>query len=296
MRTFSIIFLSFCSCMGFSQPKPSLDSVAAHIGQLLLQHKGNFAVAFKDPASGKTLFINEHALFHAASTMKTPVMMEVYQQAAAGLLSMNDAVPVHNHFKSIADSSVYTLDSADDSEHELYTKIGTNMRLYDLVYAMIIRSSNLATNIVIEKVGAPNVMRTMRHMGAQQIQVLRGVEDNKAFAAGLNNKVTAYDLMLLYEALANGRAVNAAASTDMIDILLHQEFNDIIPARLPAGVKVAHKTGNITGVHHDSGIVYLPDGRKYVLVLLSSGWDDEGDAIAAMAEVSRLLYSWMITS
>lgn len=280
--------------MSFSQHTIPIDSLRQQVLQQLAPHKGFFAVAFKDIATGETLLINEQESFHAASTMKTPVMIEAYRQAAAGKFSLQDSVIIHNEFKSIADGSPFSLDSTDDSELDLYKRIGSKASWYDLIYAMIIRSSNLATNMVIEQVGATNVMQTMRNMGAHKIQVLRGVEDNKAFRKGLNNTVTAYDLMLLYEQLAKGQAVNAQASQAMIDILLHQAFNDIIPAKLPAGVKVAHKTGFIQSIHHDSGIVFLPDGRKYVLVLLSRGWEEEKDAVGIMAEVSQMVYQWFV--
>lgn len=130
----------------------------------------------------------------------------------------------------------------------------------------------------------------MRQLGANDIQVLRGVEDGKAFAKGLNNVVTAYDLMLIYTALAEGRLVNREACDQMIRILLDQQHNTLIPAYLPKEVKVAHKTGSITGVHHDSGIVYLPDGRKYVLVILSRKLEDSDAATEAMARVSEMIW------
>jgi len=133
----------------------------------------------------------------------------------------------------------------------------------------------------------------MRQLGANDIQVLRGVEDNKAFEKGLVNTTTAHDLAMIFEKIAKGEAVNADASQAMVNILLDQKFNEIIPALLPSNVKVAHKTGSITHVHHDSGIVILPDGRKYVLVLLSKDWDDEKLTIQTMANISLLIYKYV---
>ena len=158
---------------------------------------------------------------------------------------------------------------------------------------MIIVSSNFATNLIIELVDAKNVSATMQQLGTKDIHVLRGVEDGKAFAKGMNNTITAHGLMILFEKMAKGETVTPAASQAMIDILLDQKFNDIIPAELPAGVKVAHKTGSITGVHHDSGIIFLPNGKKYVLVLLSKNLKDEKAAIKAMAKVSKLIYEFV---
>jgi beta-lactamase class A len=286
---FVIFFSLFISCQTTITP----ETLKTDIAKELANTKGEFAVAFKNLQTGEEILINEKEFFHAASTMKTPVMIEVFKQAGEGNFSLNDSITIKNEFKSIVDSSTYQLDSADDSEKELYIKIGQKRKLSDLVYDMIIVSSNLATNMIIEWVDAKKVTATMRSYGAKDIEVLRGVEDGKAYEKGLNNRVTAYDLMLIFEKLATGKAVSSEASDQMINILLDQRFNDIIPARLPKDVRVAHKTGWITGLHHDSGIVYLPDGRKYVLVLLSKKLEDEKAGIEAMAKVSEMVYKFV---
>lgn len=274
--------------------KPSaLETLKLDIEKELAKNEGTFAVAFKDLQTGDTLFINARETFHAASTMKTPVMIEVYKQAHEGVWSLTDSVDVKNEFKSIVDGSLYSLDSTDDSERNLYKQVGKKRTVADLTYDMIIVSSNLATNLVIEYVDARKVTQTMRELGAKDIQVLRGVEDNKAYQQGLNNTTTAFDLMLIFEHLAKGELVSKEACDDMIRILLDQKFKEIIPAKLPVEVKVAHKTGSITGVRHDSGIVFLPDGRKYVLVLLSKEMKNTDAGIESMAVASELVYKYI---
>jgi beta-lactamase class A len=254
---------------------------------------GDFALAFKDLSTGRQLFIREHEHFHAASTMKTPVLLEIYRQAAAGQLSLEDSIVLRNEFVSIVDSSTYQLDSADDSETELYRHLGEKRSIKDLVYQMITVSSNFATNLLIARVGPANIGVTLHQLGLDEIHVLRGVEDDKAFQKGLNNTVTAAGLALLFEKMAKGKLVSRRASKEMIRILLDQHFNDIIPAGLPSGTKVAHKTGWIKGVHHDSGIVFLPDGRKYVLVLLSKDLADDHAGAKALAAVSGVIYQYV---
>jgi CubicO group peptidase (beta-lactamase class C family)/beta-lactamase class A len=258
------------------------------------QPQAHFAVAVRDCSSGTSFYLNEHESFHAASTMKTPVLIEAYKLIAGHQLSLDEPLLVHLDFVSIADSSRYMLDSASDSEKELYGRTGQKLPLRELLYKMITESSNLATNLVIERVGATRVMATMREMGARDIQVLRGVEDNKAFERGMNNTTTAYDLLLLFDALASGKAVDAASCEAMIAILKDQHFKESIAGRLPMDVQVASKSGWITGVCHDSGIVFLPDGRKYVIVLLSKGITDEGIAHDVLAEVSRIVYDHVV--
>jgi beta-lactamase class A len=271
----------------------TLPQLTEAIKDSLAKQEGSFAVAFKDLSTGSQLFINEHEAFHAASTMKTPVLVEVYKQAAEGRFSLSDSVLVKNEFRSIVDSSTYSLNPEDDSEKDLYTLIGTKRTLYQLVYDMIIMSSNLATNLVIELVDAKKVTQTMRQLGAPDIQVLRGVEDSKAFQKKLNNTTTAYDLLMIFEKIALDKVVDSTASKAMIDVLLDQHFNEVIPGQLPKEVKVAHKTGSITGVLHDSGIIFLPDGRKYVLVLLSKDIKDEQVIKRTLAGVSKLIYQYV---
>ncbi len=291
----SIIFTCSLVYTAMAQPtRQTLSMLKKQIEQRFEATPGTFALAFKNLDNPKeTLFIHEKETFHAASTMKTPVMMEVYKQAAAGKFSLTDSIVIKNEFKSIVDGSPYAMDIADDSGEGLYQMIGKPMTIQALVYDMITYSSNLATNILIDLVGAKLVMQTMQEMGAKDIQVLRGVEDTKAFEKGLNNTTTAYDLSLMFEKLAQGRVINKEASQQMIEVLLDQQFKDIIPVYLPKEVKVAHKTGSITAVEHDSGIVYLPDGKKYVLVLLSKGLKDAKEGKETMARVSKMIYDYV---
>ncbi len=293
-----IAVLVFCmlSKTAYMQKKEPLEDLKKEIESKLAISKTHFGIAFKNLQTGQTLHINDKDVFHAASTMKTPVLLELFKQASAGRFSMTDSIVVENSFSSIVDGSQYSLNSGDDSEAELYKLVGSKITIASLAYEMIIQSSNLATNILIELVKPDSVMSTMKSMGANDIKVLRGVEDGKAYEKGLNNTTTAYDLLLIYEQMANKKLVSAAASKEMIRILLDQRFNEIIPALLPTSVKVAHKTGSITGIQHDSGIVFLPDGTQYVLILLSR-FDpvDEKQVIKAMADVSKLVYDHMIS-
>lgn len=283
-----LVFGLFISC----DQGPSLDDLRESIEKEFNAEEGTFALAYHNVSTGEELLINADESFHAASTMKTPVMIEVYKQAAEGLLNLNDSIIVKNTFYSIVDRSTYQLDSTDDSEKNLYNKIGQKRAISDLVYDMIIVSSNLATNLVIDLVDAKNVTATMRDIGAMDINVLRGVEDIKAFRQGLSNTTTAYDLMIIYKKMAKHAIVNPQASEEMIEILKDQKFNEIIPAYLPDGVKVAHKTGVITALHHDSGIVMLPDGRQYVLILLSKELGDFDSGTERMAKVSKMIYDY----
>ncbi|SDE61417.1 beta-lactamase class A [Pricia antarctica] len=256
---------------------------------------GDVAVVFYTLSDPKdSLFINENEKFHAASTMKVPVMIELFKQAEQGKIDLNDSILLKNEFKSIVDGSSYSMDVSDDSDDVVYGQIGSKVALRDLMYSMITVSSNLATNVLIELVGAKKVTGTMRDLGAENIEVLRGVEDQKAYNQGLSNSTTAKDLLLIMEGIADGSAGTPEDCEIMIAILKEQQFNDIVPFYLPKNVSVAHKTGSITGVHHDTAIVFLPDGRSYILVLLSKNLENFDKGTEQLAGISKTVYDYMM--
>jgi beta-lactamase class A len=270
------------------------QQLLAAIQQVFSSQPGVFALAAKHLPDGDTLFINEREMFHAASTMKTPVMIEIFRQAAEGKIRLEDTLLVRNEFFSIVDGSSYQLTPADDSDDEVYQKIGTGQTIEYLLFHMITRSSNLATNLLMTLATGEQVTATLRNLGAPTMQVMRGVEDSKAYRQGLNNVTSAFDLMKVFEQIALGKAVNKEASQQMVNILLQQFHKDLIPAKLPEGTRVAHKTGWITGVHHDSGIIFLPGGGQLVLVLLSKKATDEPATKQMLATIARLVYDFYV--
>lgn len=272
-----------------------LESARSRIQELAAaSHAETVAVACHDLETGDELVINADESFHAASTMKVPIMMAIFDQIRAGALDIDQRVPITNDFISLADGSHYSVSPESDSEASLYKKVGQTETIRELMRLMIDYSSNLATNILIEKVSPQKIMDLMRTIGANRIQVLRGVEDGKAFSRGLNNTTTARDLMIIMRLIAERRAVSDTASGKMVDIMLGQKFNEGIPAGLPPAVKVAHKTGSITRINHDAAIVYPPGRKPYVLVVLTRGIDSEPVAHKLIADISRAVYQAVI--
>jgi beta-lactamase class A len=281
--------LSLCAQAAGQSKK--VDGLEAKVRALVAESGAEtVAVAFRDLETGRELLINPGVSFHAASTMKVPVMLELYREARAGELSLDVRLPVRNEFKSIADGSAFSVSPEDDSEQTLYKKVGGTETVRELLRLMITESSNLATNILIERVTPERVMRLMRGMGARDIRVLRGVEDGKAFERGLNNTTTARDLLILLRAVAEGRAVSPDAAREMADVLAAQKFNEGVPAGLPAGLRVAHKTGSITKIEHDAAIVYPPGRKPYVLVVMVRGIAEPARAHRLIADISRAVY------
>ena len=270
----------------------SRDSLLERIQARIAEEPGvQVGLAYIDLASGDTLFLNADTSFHAASTMKVPLMIELFRRANTGSFRMNQGLLLVNQFASIVDGSLYALDSSSDSDTTLYHRIGERVRVDTLLRLMITRSSNFATNTLITLVGADAVTKTMRSLGAKRIQVLRGVEDGKAFEKGLNNTTTARDLGLILRAIEEGRAASPVATREMLRILMAQEFNEKIPAGLPPGTPAAHKTGEITAISHDAAIVYPPGRKPYVLVVLTRGIADGGKSSKLIADISTIVYA-----
>jgi beta-lactamase class A len=284
------LLLGLVPCgVGAAQSLPPLrERLAARVAQAPATGVGLYYRSLTRPDS---LLLDANVRFHAASTMKLPVMIQVFRDADAGLLRLDDSLTVHVIFPSLVDGSPFEVDKADDSDSTLYGRVGRPASLRDLLELMITRSSNLATNLLIERVGAARAQASARALGAWSIQVLRGVEDGKAYRAGLNNTVTARDLGVLLAAIAQSRAAGPASCREMLRILEAQEFNEGIPVGLPPGTRVAHKTGWIGEVvYHDAAVVFPPRGG-YVLVVLTGGIKQDSVAHNLVADVSRMVYA-----
>ena len=267
---------------------PTAAPLEARLRHIIQSSAAEVAVAYRALDGSRELFIDADTPFHAASTMKVPVMIELFRQARSGRVSLDEQLTVRNEFHSIVDGTPYKLSEGDDSDTEVYAAAGRSLTLRHLCELMITVSSNFAANLLIERVGVENVRRTVTALGADGMEVLRGVEDQKAFDKGMNNTTTARALAVLLDRIAHGTAVDAAADSEMLAILKRQKFNDAIPAGLPEGTVVAHKTGSITRIHHDAAIVFA--ARPYVLVLLVRGIEDQKKSAALMAEQSRAVY------
>ena len=254
------------------------------------------AVAVQELETGAFIHINADESFHPASTMKVPVMMEVFHQASQGLFSLNDLLKIVNSFTSIADGSKYSLDIIDDSETSLYARISESESLQELTRLMIVRSSNLATNILIEKVGVQPINAFLQELGIQGVTVARGIEDKAAFRLGINSSATARGLTQMMTLIAEGKVVSKEASQQMIEIMLGQEFNESIPALLPKSVKVAHKTGWTGEFYHDTGIIFSESRKPYAISILTHGFpeNNEEEAHACMAEISKMVFEQIV--
>jgi len=252
------------------------------------------AVALHDSESGFELHYNADRWFHAASTIKVPILLGVFAAIDRGELLPHSRVHVRNRFLSVVESVPFRVESGRDANSAVHNAIGKMMRVDELAYHMITTSSNLATNLLLGVIGPESVTETLRQLRVDDgIDLKRGVEDELAFEKGISNMVTANGLLRILVMLAEGKAFSPALSRRMMDILHGQEFNQGIPARLPKAARVAHKTGEISTVAHDAGVVYLPKRKPYSLVVLTE-WDPNVSGRSrTIASISHLIYEML---
>lgn len=250
------------------------------------------AVCVHDEETGFAFDYHGDRWFHAASTIKVAILLGVFAAVHRGALVPQSRLHVRNRFFSAYDGAPYRIAADRDSDDEVQDAVGKTMRVDELARHMIAVSSNLATNLLLDLVGVENVRRTLDAFDLRGIDLRRGVEDERAFEHGISNRVTAEGLVALLRLIAEERAFTPALSREMLDILHQQEFKKGIPARLPPGTRVAHKTGDISTVAHDAGVVYLPARRPYVLAVLTEWAPDEGAGRRAtsIAAVSYAVY------
>ncbi|HYS52916.1 MAG TPA: serine hydrolase [Thermoanaerobaculia bacterium] len=277
---------------------PAKDSIAAaevslyrNVLKIKEEHDlESLGIAFYDAQTTIQWAYNGDHYFHAASTMKLAVLLAVFRQVDHGALALDAPVHVRNRFTSIVNQEPFMLDLGGDADPDVYGHLGRTLTIRELAYWMITKSSNLATNLLVDVVGIQTIQQALDELEIDGVRILRGVEDQAAFDAGLNNEVTANGLLKLLRLIAEERAYSKNASAEMLKILLEQQYRSGIPAGLPKEARVAHKTGNISTVHHDAGIVFVEDRKPYVLVILTQFRAETGRG-TAVADVSRDIFN-----
>jgi len=248
------------------------------------------SVALHDIESGNELSYEGDRWYHGASTIKVAILLAVYGEIARGRLAPQSRLHVRNRFLSAYDGSPFRVLADRDADSEVHAAIGKTMRVNELALHMIATSSNLATNLLLDLIGLHTVQQAIDHFGLTGLDIRRGVEDEKAFEHRIVNRVTANGLVGLLRLIAEERAYSPELSREMLDILHQQEFRKGIPARLPREVRVAHKTGDISTVAHDAGVVYAPGRAPYVIAILTEWAAGAGSRSQTIATISQSVF------
>jgi beta-lactamase class A len=269
----------------------NLDALRSRIESIAQKSNARaVAVALHDTETGVELRYEADRWFHGASTIKVAILLAVYGEIDSGRLVPQSRLHVRNRFLSAYDGSPFRVLADRDADSDVHAAIGKTMRVNELALHMIATSSNLATNLLLDLIGLDAVQRTIDRFGLTGLDVKRGVEDERAFEHGIINRVTADGLVALLGLIAEERAYSPQLSREMLDILHQQEFKKGIPARLPREVRVAHKTGDISTVAHDAGVVYAPGRKPYVIAILTEWTPDVGNRSSTIASLSHAVY------
>jgi beta-lactamase class A len=248
-----------------------------------------YSVALRDYESGFRFSIDAHRNFHAASTIKVAILLAIGQAIDEGRIRPNDTLHVRNRFLSAIDGTPFRIEADSDGYPQLHRLVGRTAKISDLTEWMIVSSSNLATNLLLDYLGVEIARKALNDAGVQGLELRRGVDDVKAHDRGFINETTADGLLQLFEAL-RGDFLSKPSREMAINILLQQRFNSMIPAPLPSHASVAHKTGEISTACHDAGIVYLPEREPYILVVLTEVAADKNGRREAIAKISAAVF------
>lgn len=223
---------------------------------------------------------------YAASTMKLPLLVAAYRRHERGEVDLDRPVPVHAEFASAAGTGSFVLRPEDDQDDETWAAVGGTVPLRELARRSVVRSGNLATDVLLEHVGLAEVTSVLAVAGCSaRTRVERGIGDTPARDAGLDNVVTAHDLARILVGMAGGTLAGRDTCAAVEQVLAEQEDRGRIPAGLPPGTYVAHKTGWVDRVAHDVALVRPPDAPPYVLAVCTTAEPDR----ASPEEADRMI-------
>jgi beta-lactamase class A len=249
----------------------------------------SYAVALHDYETDFRFAINADWRFHAASTIKVAILLAIGKAIDDGRIRPNDTLHIRNRFLSAIDRTPFRIDAETDGYPQLHRLVGRTAKISDLAEWMIVSSSNLATNLLLDYLTVEEAQRVLREAGVSGVDLRRGVDDTKAHDRNFNNEATADGLLELFATL-RGDFLSKASRDRAINILLQQRFNSMIPAPLPSHASVAHKTGEISTACHDAGIVYLPEREPYLLAVLTEVAADTNGRREAIAKISEAVF------
>ena len=266
------------------------DALREECERILKETKATaFAVAVHDYQTGLRFSINGGRLFHAASTIKVAILLAIGKGIDDGLIRPNDTLHIRNRFHSAIDRTPFRIGTESDGYPQLHKLIGRTAKIADLTEWMIVSSSNLATNLLLDYITLEQAQRVLREAGVSGVELRRGVDDTKAHDQNFNNETTAAGLVQLFSIL-RGDFLSKASRDMAINILLQQRFNSMIPAPLPSHASVAHKTGEISTACHDAGIVYLPEREPYILAVLTEVPAESNGRRETIAKISETVF------
>ena len=277
----------------FPSLQSRIEEIASEVGG------DGLAVSLYDYETGLEWSHRGDRWFHSASTIKVAVLLALFGAIDAGRFTLDSRLHVRNRFLSLVDRAPFRVSAGRDADKEVHAAIGRTMRIGELARHMIVTSSNLATNLLVDLVKVDQAQQMLARHGIRGVELARGVEDDRAFDANINNRVTANGLVALFRVIHERAGVLPESAREMLEILFQQEFRAGIPAGIPADVRsasrIANKTGEISVAAHDAGLVFLPGRQPYALAVLTQTDSSTDRRMERIARVSTAVYEWLIS-
>jgi len=247
------------------------------IKEFIRTQKGNVAVVVKNLRTNEEIKINENLVFPSASTIKLAIMSELLSKVNEGRFNLHDTIELTEDMKTGGDGILKELN------------YGHKFTLEEIMTLMIIISDNMATNILINLLGMNSINETIQKLGLKSTKLQRKMMDSQASKEGRENLVSAYDLVHILELIYKGRNINEKYSELMISILKRQQVRGRLDLYLPEEVVIAHKTGDLNNLEHDSGIVYLSN-MEYIICVLTNETETNKDGREIIGKISKIVY------
>ncbi len=277
------LVVTLCALLPALLPLCASAQIAGPVAELQLQlasislhAPGHVAMEIKDLGSGAISSVNARASMPAASTIKIPVMVEVFRQLSNGRFDFNTTVGLRRSDKDWGSGSLCN------------ARAGTRYSVLRLLKAMITVSDNTATNMLIRLVGRQNINDDMLSIGLQHTRLsdyIRSQGDDIRYAL----RSSPADMVMLLEQMAGNELIDRWSSREMISILEGQRHNGLLPEPLPMGLPIAHKTGTLHDTLNDVGIVFA-DPQPYVIAVMTTNLPSLSAGRRFIRGVSRLAY------
>ncbi|MFP4498504.1 MAG: serine hydrolase [Vulcanimicrobiota bacterium] len=240
---------------------------------------GILAVGYHNLLSGEEVLYNQTHVFPAASIVKICILLEYERQITRGLIYRNKKIILQE--KDIVGGAGILL--------EMHR--GMELTLEDLMRLTIVISDNTASNVMLDQLGMDNINKFMESLGLKDTVIGRKfmIDPNAKFS---KNFTSIRDMILLLKMLYKGEVLNEAGTKDALEIMSRQQYREKIPLLLPNKLKIAHKTGEITGVRHDCAIVFY-EKAPYIMCFLT---EKMPDVVACDRQISLMSKEFYIES
>lgn len=230
--------------------------------------------------SGKYVDINADKPFSAASIIKIPVLLETFRAIEAKELSINEKMTLTEYYRS------------EGSGKMKYHQVGNEYTIDQLARMMIEQSDNTATNMLVAAVGGmPRVNSAMKSWGINNTHLQNWLPDLEG-----TNYTTTKDLAKMLYNIENSKFISSNSKSYIFDYMGHVENNRLIQAGLPQGAKFFHKTGDIGGTLGDSGIVTMPNGKKYIVSIIANRPYNSPEGKSLIVNASSMIYNYLASS